>query len=252
MKKLLLSTVSLLALASAAGAADMPVKAVRAPVEIPTWAGFYLGIQGGVASHKGYFNDIDDFASNGANDNSTPHSDSKIGGIFGVNAGYNFQSGNFVYGVEGDWSWLGVKAGSTTFGLNGFAGSSFVTSYDVRWLATARARVGLAVDANLFYVTGGAAFGGVNNTANNLLPGILRNSFTQNTTKIGWTVGGGIEHMFGPHWTARAEARYVDLGRSSVSCTPGSATCNSLTGGTYRGEFRNSLLLGLLALDYKF
>ena len=160
--------------------------------------------------------------------------------------------GNLVYGIEGDWSWLGAKASSTT--ISPFAGgNSFVTSFDVRWLATARARVGVAADANLFYVTGGAAFGQVNNTASLISTGgLIRGTFSQDKTKAGWTVGAGIEHMFGPHWTARAEARYVDLGRSTVNCTPGANSCLLVGGGTYRGEFRNSLMLGLLALDYKF
>ena len=75
-----------------AGAADMPVKAVRAPVEIPTWAGFYLGIQGGIAGHRGSVQDLDNFAFGVAGAQAT-YSASKTGGIFGVNAGYNFQSG---------------------------------------------------------------------------------------------------------------------------------------------------------------
>jgi outer membrane immunogenic protein len=246
MKKILLSTVSLFALASAAGAADMPLKAAPLPVA-PTWAGFYLGIQGGVADHRGSIKDLDNFAFGGT----ATYSTSKTGGIFGANAGYNFQSGNLVYGVEADWNWIGAKATATV------APSILpvTTSFDVRWLATARARLGLAADATLFYVTGGAAFGQVDNnvTVFNPLGTTIRGTFSQNTTKVGWTVGGGVEHMFGPHWTARAEVSYVDLGRSTVNCTPGTSNCLVFGGGsTYRGEFRNSLVLGLLALDYKF
>jgi hypothetical protein len=58
--------------------------------------------------------------------------------------------------------------------------------------------------------------------------------------------------MFGPHWTARAEARYVDLGRSTVNCIPGTSNCIAPGGGTYRGEFRNSLVMGLVGIDFKF
>src|SRR5215510_11294714 len=59
-----------------------------------------------------------------------------IGGLFG----YNFQRGSFVYGLEGDWNWVGAKIDS--FHLEGPE-----TSNDVRWLATIRGRAGLAVDA---------------------------------------------------------------------------------------------------------
>ena len=69
MKKFLLATTSVLALAQAATAADLPARVpVKAPapvvVPVATWTGFYLGIQGGVVSHRGRFNDTstdDDF-----------------------------------------------------------------------------------------------------------------------------------------------------------------------------------------------
>ena len=76
-------------------------------------------------------------------------------------------------------------------------------------------------------------------------------SFTQNQTKVGWTAGVGVEHMFSRHWTARAEFRYVDLGKTNVASS--SATdfndCISLA---YRGDFSNTLKLGLVGLAYKF
>jgi opacity protein-like surface antigen len=59
-------------------------------------------------------------------------------------------------------------------------------------------------------------------------------------------VGGGIEYMFSPHWTARAEFRYVDLGKTGQSCVAVS-NCSG-----YRGEFSNKLTLGLVGLAYKF
>ena len=241
MKKLLLSTVSVLALASAASAADVPVKAVRAPVEIPTWAGFYLGIQGGIAGSRGSFTSLgpQDAVGIVAGNEYTAN---RTGGIFGINAGYNFQSGNFVYGIEGDWSWLGAKA---TDNLAFPFGFSTTNSFDVRWLATVRGRFGITTGPALFYLTGGVAFADVNNQSLSLFPnGNINANIVDSRTKTGWTVGGGIEYMFAPHWTARVEGRYVDLGKST-------ATFN-LNFGTYQGEFRNSLLIGLLGLAYKF
>ena len=75
--------------------------------------------------------------------------------------------------------------------------------------------------------------------------------FVQESTKTGWVVGGGIEHMFAPHWTVRAEARYVNLGHSAVTCAP-AANNPCPTGTTYRGEFSNSMVMGLLGVDFKF
>jgi opacity protein-like surface antigen len=61
--------------------------------------------------------------------------------------------------------------------------------------------------------------------------------------------------MFTQHWTARAEFRYADLGKTNVTCN--SATnlggCVSLgPSGAYRGEFSNRLMLGLVGVAYKF
>jgi outer membrane immunogenic protein len=243
MKRLFLTTVSILALAKVAGAADLPVKAAPAPVPvIPTWAGFYVGIQGGVAAHSASFTELDGLI--GTAIGAKYHGD-RTGGLVGINAGYNFQSGNLVYGLEGDWNWVGAKA-SSSFANSG--GVTTATSFDVRWLATVRGRLGLAAGPALFYATGGIAFADIDNTAVFLNPGgALRGIFSDNKTKAGWAAGGGIEYMFGPHWTARIEGRYVDLGKDTVTC---GATCNGVV--TYRGEFRNTLAIGLVALDYKF
>ena len=252
MKVILLSTVSVLALAFGASAADLPVRPAPPPIvkapppPIVSWTGFYLGIQGGAAWHEGKFVDL-----NGAFDPTTAASTykaDKTGGIFGVNAGYNLQSGNLVVGLEGDTNWVGAKATSSN-PQPGSCGSpcAVLSALDVRWLATVRARVGLAVDATLFYATGGVAFGGVRDTGYTTLngaPTITR--FDSDKTKTGWTAGGGIEHMFGPNWTARAEVRYVDFGKTNVACTP--APCSF----GYRGEFANSLVTGLVAVDFKF
>jgi outer membrane immunogenic protein len=66
--------------------------------------------------------------------------------------------------------------------------------------------------------------------------------------KTGWTAGGGIEHMFARNWTARAEVRYADLGKTSTTCTGSAGNC----GFAYRGEFSNTLLMGLVGLSLKF
>src|SRR3954466_5683252 len=110
MNRWLLATTSLLALGQVSDAADlsprpMPVKAVPVPVVAPlfSWTGFYAGIQGGVVSHHGDFKSTDDpFFTDG--------SLTKVGGTFGGNFGYNVQSSNFVWGIEGDISWVGAKA----------------------------------------------------------------------------------------------------------------------------------------------
>jgi outer membrane immunogenic protein len=168
--------------------------------------------------------------------------------------GYNWQQSGFIYGVESDWNWIGSKTSHFLPDING-GGANFTSSFDVNWLATLRGRAGLAFDSTLFYVTGGAALGHTKNGANRIGSGLansgLAASFEQKQTKVGWTAGFGVEYMFSPHWTARAEFRYVDLGKTNVACV--SATdFNHCVGLGYRGDFSNTLKLGLVGLAYKF
>jgi outer membrane immunogenic protein len=243
MKKYFLATVSVLALSNTGHASDLPAKvSPYAPVAMPAWTGLYLGIQGGVARFDASFKDLGCAFECGTFDGN------KTGGAIGGLLGYNWQTGNFVYGLEGDWIWTGVK----TAPQNGIFDFHADSSFDVRWIATVRGRAGLALDATLIYFTGGVAFGRVNNDYSifNDRAGTLFTRFTQNRTNVGWTAGVGLEHMFGPHWTARAEFRYIDLGTRTVGCTEGSFTvCTDLG---YRGEFSNTLMMGLVGLNYKF
>ena len=235
MKKFLLATVSMVALTSVARAADMPAKApMYAPVPVTDWAGLYAGVQGGVVRRDTTVQSITPFFSSSQDGSST-------GGLGGALLGYNWQQGGFVYGLEGDWNWVGAKASHFTTG-------QVSSSDDISWLATVRARTGLAIDSTLFYLTGGAAFGHTHNRLDSLNGnGAIFLSFFQKQTKVGWTLGAGIEHEFAPHWTARAELRYVDLGKATGVCILGTQPCAG-----YRGEFSNSLWQGLVGVNYKF
>jgi outer membrane immunogenic protein len=241
MNKFLLATVSALALTTTARAADVAGRTLTyVPGPVPGWAGAYLGIQGGVARHDGAFNNLGCAFACGT------FSGSKTGGTIGALLGYNWQHGGFVYGLEGDWSWVGAKTTSST--VSNFDASFHAdTSMTVDWLATIRGRAGLALDSTLLYLTGGVAFGRVKDKFDVVFDDIDIALFTQNRTKVGWTAGGGIEHMFSPHWTARAEFRYVDLGATGVRCeeAPGCLP-------NYRGEFSNTLLTGTVGVAYKF
>src|SRR5262249_24234616 len=152
-----LSTVSSFVIATAANAADLARAPYKAPLGAPlaeTWAGPYIGIIGGAVRHDSSFRDSDcSFSCRMWDLHDT-------GGTFGGVAGWNWQHGSFVYGLEGDWSWVGAKTSDTRNTFNQF-NSPLTQSADVNWLATVRGRVGLAFDATLVYVTGGVAFGHV-------------------------------------------------------------------------------------------
>jgi outer membrane immunogenic protein len=255
MRTVFLASVSAIALATSAVAADLavaPVAYKAPPPVLQTWTGFYIGIQGGFAQTYSNWNDLDGFFGGGA---IASHSISKLGGIFGGYAGYNWQYRSLVLGVETDAHWVGAKATETWFG--GIVNANpAIQNGEVRWLGSFRGRAGLDFESTLFYITGGVAYGGVrdNVTVINgpfaVAPGAVRLSWNANQTRVGWTAGFGLEHMFG-NWTARAEARYTDLGTTTVACTKGTFVCTN-AGGTYRASFSNTLWTGMVGLGYKF
>ncbi len=198
MKKSLLAGVAVAALALGAlpaTAADLSNRPVyKAPVSVPTvynWTGFYVGVSGGGAW--------------GTSEHTFPggtHGPFDIsGGLVGGTVGYNWQSGNLVLGLEGDYSWADIH-GSTTGVPTACLGGSCDTT--IRSFGTARGRVGYAWDNALFYGTGGFAWGNVHAAE----VGFDRGS----DTFTGWTIGGGIEYGFAPNWSAKIEYLYVDLG----------------------------------------
>jgi outer membrane immunogenic protein len=262
MKKLMLASVSAVALATAAQSADLsPVmKAPVVPTWAPTWAGFYIGVDGGVVRHDASFNDLVGVDA----DPSGSHSTSRTGGLGGGFVGYNWQDRSFVFGLEADANWVSAKAQTTWGGQGGGFAETFPQSQVINWVATVRARAGLDFESTLLYLTGGVAFGGVNNSfagvcgpltggCNGVAAGAVFSSFSQDSTRVGWTVGAGIEHMLDQHWTVRGELRYVDLGRTSVQCAdvvPGSVCTGP--GLNKRGEFSNTLMTGTVGVGYKF
>lgn len=242
MKTILLASVSVIALTYGACAADLPVKAPPPAPVVWSWAGPYIGIQGGIVSHRGEFDDPDGFLNRAfAVTPPTTYRSDKTGGIFGGHAGYNLQSGSIVYGIEADFSGMSAK-GSTT---RPNEPTSFA-NFQVRWLATIRGRLGVTVTpATLLYATGGVAFGDVRNHSG---VAAFNSNMIVDKVRTGWTVGGGLEHMFARNWTVRAEVRYADLGNNSATCTPAGGDCIF----PYRGEFSNKLLMGLVGVSLKF
>lgn len=221
MKHSVLASLGFLAIAATAGpvmAADLPVRpTVKAPVYVPqayNWSGFYLGINGGYGFGTSSWTDTNSFKLNG--------------GLVGGTAGYNWQVGQAVFGLEGDGDWSGIK-GSTTTGCP--AGCE--TRND--WLATFRGRLGYAADRFLPYVTGGLAVGDIKATTPGF-PGI-------DTTRTGWTVGGGVEFAIAGPWTAKVEYLYVDLGSANCGFSCGAFTPDNV-------DLKTNIVRG--AINYKF
>lgn len=219
MKRMLLAgALSLFAATPAAFAADLPAgppaqaPAAYVPVVAPVynWSGIYIGINGG------YGFGSTDWSPSGF---TGPGTFNTNGGLVGGTAGFNFQSGSVVYGIEGDWDWAGIKGTSsnTTSTINGCPGAlpcSFETSSN--WLSTVRGRVGYAFDRVLIYATGGGAAGDVKATFTN--PNTPFTG-TTNSTEWGWTAGGGVEAAVTDNVTVKVEYLFVDLQDGNCSST---------------------------------
>ena len=262
------SVVSIVAFVLLAGgstfAADLGVKApapaltTQQPVD---WTGFYLGGNvGGVLAHASGTSDFTDTSPGVTLTNPQTNSSSKGAFIGGVQAGINWQfTPIWLVGLEADWDWTDPKysfcrqtdPGSIPCADNG-DGFETVGS-KTEWLATARARLGVAWENWLFYATGGAALGRVRTdlTLNCLVNGCLASSTvkllassTSSATKGGWAAGLGAELMLARNWSARAEWLHIDLGTITASL-PTAGTAGAQTAVWSRTQSFDEFRLGL-------
>jgi outer membrane immunogenic protein len=198
MRALLLSTVALAAISSTALAADLPSRtAPVTPVYAPvfTWTGLYIGLNAGV----GWADNTNVFISDTRLGSTSLSVGSDAGFVGGGQIGYNFQTGAFVFGVEADIQYadLSSKANWSGYSYTFNGGGS-------QYFGTVRARAGYAFDRVLVYVTGGLAYGGLND-----------NWWGGDNSNTGWTIGGGVEYAFTNNWTAKIEGLYVNLDNGS-------------------------------------
>ena len=174
----------LLAMTSAATAADFPAgRYYTAPATLGpySWAGPYLG------ANVGY---------QWGNVDNNPTRPSGIDG--GVQAGFNWQNGNFVFGAETD---IQLSSAEDTFAPWQFSNP---------WFGTLRGRAGLSIGNVLLFGTAGLAYGDLRVETSNL---------TESHASIGWVAGAGVEVGFTPHWSAKAEWLYLDFADSSFAQT---------------------------------
>ena len=216
----------LLATPFAAIAADMktPVyKGVpRSVIAYYNWTGFYVG------ATVGYGNGSSDWVVPVVGTIATT---SPSGMTYGLTAGYNWQAGSLVYGVETDYSFSNVKGSVACLAV-------LTCEVSNTWLATFRGRFGYAFDRFLPYLTAGGAYGNIKATVSAPLLGtVLEGS----ESKFGWTFGAGLEYAFLSNWTAKIEYLYVDLGTAQPF---------SQLGGLAQVNFNEHLIRG--GLNYRF
>jgi outer membrane immunogenic protein len=265
-RRFLLASVasSALGLATAASAADMPVY-LKAPPPAWNWTGFYLG--GNVGYSWGNSNSTVTFL-----DNTTGAALASVGNSFGMDGvigggqiGYNWQRGNWVWGLETDIQASGQQ-GSATFACGPACGVPAVTetlTEKLDWFGTVRGRLGFTVTPTvLLYGTGGLAYGDIQTSGSIADP----TTFSTSSVKAGWTVGAGVEARIVGNWTAKIEYLYMDLGSvSGATSTPdvvvpaptgscGFANFPSCSAHTLNSSFNSGITDNILrvGVNYKF
>jgi len=206
MKKLLLSAGAMLALAAPAAAADMAPQTYTqhaytkapytAPQAIYNWTGFYIGGHvGGAFVGDGVFQG------------------SNVRFLGGVQGGFDYQfAPNWVAGIEAEHSWLPADNRGVQF-----PEGTLVTS-DTDQLGSVTGRLGYTWGPALLYAKGGFAW---RNSDLGVSVGSVPSAFTASgNNKNGYTVGAGLEYLFAPNWSAKAEYQYYNFGNTALTSGP--------------------------------
>src|SRR5665213_1611276 len=214
-------------------AVDQVANAAPPPMPVMSWAGWYVGLSVGGASQSNFFSNPD------AISDSLDGTHKGSAFIGGGQIGYNWQQGQFVYGLEADFSGLSKSSGTyVTDASNGAIYGS-----QLSWMSTVRGRLGMTVGNGntLVYGTAGLAIGGITSHSEGGIFGWPLNGYS--STRVGWAAGAGIEHMLTRNWTIGLEGLFADFGSYTKASTVEGKCCATV---------RDQVLIGRLKLNYKF
>ncbi|MHB8268454.1 outer membrane protein [Bradyrhizobium sp.] len=268
-----------------ASAADMAYKAAPVPMAPApfSWTGFYVGANvGGAWTPNNGGSDFGPLfppfivlAPQAAIPTLIPGQLDVLGGggrrsgvIGGGQVGYNYQVNQFVLGVEADAQGTGLN-GSTASATRSFGPPILLATVNqtvtvdfgrIDWMASFRGRAGFAVNQALFYVTGGGAVAGIGGSTTTVIngPGIAIPAGTfvatngGDTTRWGWTVGGGIEWAFNQNWSIAGEYRYTDFGNRGTTFTIPSGLAAAPIFATGTSSSRLTVEQATFRLNYRF
>lgn len=229
---------------------------------LPNWTGFYAGLNvgGGWSDDPVHFiNGVGPFGpAIAATAIPSPLTPGARGFVGGGQAGYNFQSGPVVYGIEADFQYADVNGTSTALkSVAGFPTLVTTANNKVEWVGTLRPRVGMTFGpAVLIYATAGLAYGQAESSASTTVVGppgttcgtsALCSVGSASVTRAGWTAGFGAEYALSHAWSVKLEYLYYDLGR---------VTYNMISTLTPTAGMQGSVILqenlARVAFNYKF
>jgi outer membrane immunogenic protein len=259
--------------AVAAQAADLPTrKEAPVPVFVPppfTWTGFYLGLNAGGIFSSGSRSltlvdpnaGIDGGFLNGALPGGLGSgSDGFIGG---GQAGYNWQTGAFVLGIVTDFDGTTLSKSRNLVGAGFF--DPFIGATDnltlnskvsLDWLGTTRAKLGFVATPDnrlMIYGTGGVAYGG--GSAHVSFFDSASGAFwsgNPSSSRIGWTIGAGVEYALTNNWTIGAEYLYADLGSSNFNSVGNPVVATAFPGVFAQGHISYNASIFRALVNYKF
>jgi outer membrane immunogenic protein len=252
MKKLATAIAAIALIGTPAFAADMAVKMpVKAPPPMPipvySWTSCYIG--GNVGPGWGR-NQVNDFRTLPGFD---VGSDTGTGVVGGGQIGCDYQTANWVFGVQGMFDGSGVKGNLVPNGANtpannpiGFTPNERL-GFKIEWFATLTGRIGYLVQPQaLLYLKGGAAWAHNTYSDNDLTIPVLGNG---SANPSGWTIGGGLEYAFLPNWSAFVEYNFIDFGSRNVTIVynPADGFTNP-----YGYTEKQNLQTVLFGLNYRF
>ncbi len=251
-KSVFLASTSLLGLLAAPSvfAADFKAVPFRESQSLP-WAGLYFGANGGYAWSADTSTGCVFTGLSPCPGTAFPKVRSE-GAEYGIQAGYNWQASNWVFGFETDINKLDARGASQFSGIDPSKGGPDSLSARYDWLGTTRGRVGVTGGNALFYATGGLAYGRVNHGYNFDFTNTNSNNqlFSSSDTSFGWTAGGGVEYALGRNWSVKAEYLYVHLAASRLSLNGLGYSAGTVTDTTLR--FSNNLNIVQLGANYRF
>lgn len=238
---------------SSANAADLLLKAPPPP-PVFSWTGFYLGANGGGGfGQREQFNSFETYLGAPFVDGTWPGGGNfgtlrPSGGFGGGQLGYNWQTGPFVLGIEGDLQGASIR-GSQSATLPYISGANTVTEWlntNLEIFGTVRGRIGYAWDNLMLFATGGFAYGETH--AGYMFADSMgfAGGSDNYSTRIGYAVGGGFEYAFLPKLSLKVEYQYIDLGSTTVGLAETLAGAATGYGDFASASFRyNIVRLGL-------
>ena len=213
MKKFWLSTLIVLGMAAPASAADLARRPyTKAPPQPPPpvvaiydWTGFYIGANGGWGQAR---NCWDFMTPTGAIVRDACRDAS--GGVVGGQLGFRWQTGNWVWGVEGQGDWADLSASRVSL-INPLVSERA----KVDGIGLITGQIGYAWNAALLYVKGGAAVTGNRFDVFSTMNGVGLASVS--STRWGGAAGVGFEYGFGPNWSVGVEYDHLFMGHNNNS-----------------------------------